>query len=180
VSSVLFDADFLTLLFHPTAQPPNDPATGKPVEFAQKRIASLIEELHKEGVRIVIPTPALAEFLVIVGDGGSDYLARIDRSSQFEVAPYDERAAVETAVALKAAISAGDKRSGLANTPWQKLKLDRQIVAIAKSRGIRVIYSTDHDVAILARQSGIEMRHVADLPIPEDDMPLLRGLEPES
>ena len=179
MSAVVFDADFLTLLFHPTANPPVDPKTGKPVDFAQQRIEALIEQLHKDGDRIVIPAPALAEFLVVVGDAGSDYLARIDRSARFEVASYDERAAVETAIALRAAIGAGDKKSGLAKTPWQKLKIDRQIVAVAKSRGIRVIYSTDHDVVVLARESGLEARHVADLPIPEDNEPLLKGFEPE-
>ena len=59
------------------------------------------------------------------------------------------RAAIETAAATLAAVGRGDKRSGLADSPWQKLKIDRQIVAIAKSRGIRVIYSTDGDMAVL-------------------------------
>lgn len=174
--AVIFDANYLTLLLHPTARAPHDPATGKPVEYANRRIELLVEQLSKDGVRIIIPTPVLSEFLVIAGDSGSEYVRILDRSARFEIAAFDQRAAIENAAALLNAIKQGDKRSGLDKTPWQKIKIDRQIVAIAKVRGATVVYSTDSDIATLARESGLQVRHVADLPIPDEGMPLLEGL----
>lgn len=173
---VVFDSGFLGLLLHPDARTPDTPATGKPVDKAKERVDLLAKELEDEGIRILIPTPVLAEFLVLAKDSGPTYLALIDRSSRFEVVSYDQRAAVETAAATLTAVRRGDKRSGLADTPWQKLKIDRQVVAIAKSRGVHVIYSNDNDVAVIGRESGLEVRHVADLPVPEDPSPLFEGL----
>jgi predicted nucleic acid-binding protein len=169
-----FDANFLTLVLYPTADPPNDPATKRPVEYAGKRIAVLLDQLSKQGERIVIPMPVLAEVLVLVGAAGPEYVRLLDKSARFELAAFDERAAIENAATLADAISKGGKRSGLENTPWQKIKIDRQIVAIAKVRGVRTIYSTDSDIATLARQSGLDVRHLADIAVPDDDRPLFR------
>lgn len=169
-----FDANFLTLVLYPTADPPNDPATGRPIEHAAKRIALLLEQLSKDGERIIIPTPVLAEVLVLVGAAGPEYVRLLDKSARFEVAAFDERAAIENAAVLASAIAKGDKRSGLDQTPWQKIKIDRQIIAIAKVRGAKIIYSTDSDIAKLARETGIEVRHLADIPAPDDDRPLFK------
>ena len=67
---VIFDADFLTLLLNPDAVPPIDPATGQPVERASQRIERLVAGLDKSKSKIVIPTPALSEFLVISDESG--------------------------------------------------------------------------------------------------------------
>jgi predicted nucleic acid-binding protein len=176
VPAVVFDANFLTLLLHPTARAPQDPTTGKAVEHASRRIEMLVDQLSKDGVRIVIPTPVLSEFLVIAGDSASEYVRVLDKSARFEIAAFDQRAAIENAAALLNAIKQGDKRSGLDKAPWQKIKIDRQIVAIAKVRGATVLYSTDHDIATLARESDLQVRHIADLPMPDEGLPLLRGL----
>jgi predicted nucleic acid-binding protein len=169
-----FDANFLTLVVHPDANPPDDPATGRPITFAGRRVAALIEQLSRSGERIIIPTPALAEVLVLVGAAGPQYVKLLDRSARFELAAFDERAAIENAATLAEAIAKGDKRSGLADTPWQKIKVDRQVVAIAKSRNASVIYSTDSDIATLARESGLPVCHLAEIAIPDDDLPLFK------
>jgi predicted nucleic acid-binding protein len=180
VPAVVFDANFLTLLLHPTARAPQDPTTGKTVEHANRRIEMLVEQLSKDEVRIIIPTPVLSEFLVIAGDSGSEYVRVLDRSARFEIAAFDQRAAIENAAALLNAIKQGDKRSGLDKAPWQKIKIDRQVVAIAKVRGATVIYSTDGDIATLARESDLQVRHIADLPMPDEEMPLFRDVRDES
>ena len=168
----VFDANFLTLVLHPDADPPHDPSTQQPVTAAGQRLALLLDNLSKQNERIVIPTPALAEVLVLVGPSGPEYVRLLDRSARFEIAPFDVRAAIENAQMLADAIAGGNKRSGLEDAPWQKIKIDRQIVAIARSRNIKTIYSTDRDIRKLAKDAGIEVRHLADVDPPPDTMPL--------
>ena len=49
---------------------------------------------------------------------------------------------------------------------YAKLKYDRQIVAIAKSRGIREIYTNDPDIVTLAKKYEIGTIGIADMPLP--------------
>lgn len=160
---VLFDNNVLCLLLHPDADVPNEPGTNAPVEQAQDRISYLVEQLREAETRILIPAPVLSEFLTFAEP---DYLVEINQSIWFEVAPFDQRAAIEAAVVLRRAIKAGQgKKLGLTGK-WQKIKVDRQIVAIAKVHGVTAIYTTDPDVITLARDSGLRGIHVADLPLP--------------
>jgi len=174
---VLFDAGFVGLLLHPDARIPDDPESGLPVHRAKDRVERLVSELEEDGVRVLIPAPVIAEFLVLAKDSGPEYLAILNQSARFEIVPFDLRAAVEMAAATLLAVSSGDKRSGLAATPWQKIKIDRQIVAIAKTRGVNVIYSNDSDVTKLGRDCKLDVRHVATLPMPDDANPLFAVLD---
>jgi hypothetical protein len=176
---VVFDCGFLSLLLLPDPPvPPTDPATRRPVERAPDRIRHLVKELEVAKARIAIPTPVLGEFLVVAGDDGGEYLTVLTTTSVFQVAPFDEKAAIEAAAAQRLAFETGDKRSGLSGT-WQCIKVDRQIVAIAKTTGAERIYSDDGDVINLAKQEGLEAVSVADLPLPPPtDTPL--PLEPEA
>lgn len=172
---VVFDNTFLALLFGPLRTPPRDPRTGAPVERAQARIESLVEDLSDAQIRILIPTPALCEFLTVAGREGAEYLAILDSTARFEIAPFDTAAAVEAARWLGAGIRAGDKRRGRAAADWQKVKVDHQIVAIAKMRLADTIYSDDGDVAKYGADVGITVIGVADLPPPplkQADLPI--------
>ena len=167
---VVFDNNVLCLLLHPDAEVPDDPETGQPITQPRDRIDFLVETLRKQSARIGLPTPVLAEFLTFAS---SDYLADINKSQHFEVMPFDQRAAVEAAATLKRSLASGQgKRLGLMGA-WQKIKIDRQIVAIAKVAGAEVIYTTDKEVAALAHDSGITAVHVAALPLPPSNTPLL-------
>src|SRR5258708_16501301 len=126
----VFDNTFLCLLFHPEAKPPND-SKGKPVTRCKDRIDQLVSELEARHAKIIIPTPALAELLVLAGPDYVKYLNEINGRSCFKVADFDQRAAIQAALQMAAAITAGDKRSGT-QAEHQKVKYDRQIVAIAK------------------------------------------------
>lgn len=117
---VVFDNTLLALLFGPLRTPPIDPRTRKPVERAQERIDALVEELARKQVRILIPTPALCEFLSVAGRPGAEYLDRIDSSSRFQVVPFDTRAAVEAARAIGASVQRGDKRSGRSKATFRR------------------------------------------------------------
>lgn len=54
---VAIDETTLSLMLHPAARPPQDPATRKPVERVQDRIEKLLEDLDADNERIILPTP---------------------------------------------------------------------------------------------------------------------------
>ena len=167
---VLFDNSVLCLLLHPEAEVPNDPATGAPVERAHDRMSYLVEQLREAGTRILIPAPVLSEFLTFAD---AEYLTEITQNMWFEIASFDQRAAVEAAVTIRRAIASGHgKKLGLSDT-WQKIKVDRQVVAIAKVNEAESIYTTDSAILTLARDSGLRAIHVADLPLPPAPEPEL-------
>lgn len=160
-----FDANFLSLFLVDGAKAPLDQNTGEPVERVQQRIQELVRVLSNSKENIIIPTPALSEFLVLAGDGGPEYMGVLSSSSAFQIAPFDELAAVETAALTLNAIATGDKRHGSPDT-WAKVKFDRQIVAIAKVSGADTIYSTDRNVRNFGELAGLRVESVSDLPEP--------------
>lgn len=173
---VVFDNSVLCLLLHPDADVPSDPKTGRPVTRAQDRMSHLVEQLREQETRILIPTPVLSEFLTYAS---AEYLSVLQDSPHFEIAAFDQRAAVEAAVALRRAIRSADgKRLGLKDD-WQKIKVDRQVVAIAKVNQATAIYTTDSGLRALAADSGMQTFHVADLPLPRSSTPLLDAAELE-
>ena len=161
----VFDANFLSLLLVPNAPVPDNPQTGKPVERVQERIEELVRSLDQQSKKILIPTPALSEFLVLVGSDAPRYLAELNTSSVFRIVDFDQRAAVEAAARTLQAKKQGDKKGG-SESQWSKIKFDRQIVAIAKVNGADAIYSTDRDVVRFGRQAKIDVINVHDLPDP--------------
>ncbi|HLM81857.1 MAG TPA: hypothetical protein VK302_14725 [Terriglobales bacterium] len=162
---VAIDNTFLSLMLHPRAKPPKDPATGKPVERIGDRIEKLQEDLDSESERIILPTPVLSEFLILAGRDGPGYLEKLSGMKNILVKPFDQVAAIElAAVEVEDRLREG-KRAGSAS-PWAKLRFDRQIVAIAKTNGARRIYSDDEDVMKFARRLGIEVIRTWELPLP--------------
>lgn len=159
------DETTLSLILHPNARPPKDPKTKKPVERVDDRIEKLLEDLDGEGERIILPTPALCEFLVLAGKDGPAYLDKIRGLKTFLVKPFDEMAAIELAAIEYEARGGGNKRGNTA-APWTKVKFDRQIVAIAKVNGCKRIYSDDEDVIKFGGRAGLEVISTWNLPLP--------------
>jgi predicted nucleic acid-binding protein len=159
------DATTLSLMLHPTARPPKDPRTGKPIERLEDRIEKLLEDLDAENDRIIIPTPCLSEFLVLAGKDGPAYLDKIREMKTLLIRPFDEMAAIELAAIEYEDRSKGDKRGGVA-APWAKVKFDRQIVAVAKVNGAKRLYSDDEDVIKFGRKAGLDVISTWDLPLP--------------
>lgn len=159
------DASFISLLLHPDPRPPLDPKTKQPVKKAKEKIGYLIRTLEKAREKILLPTPALSEVLALAMDSASEYLAEITATYGFEIAAFDEVAAVEAAIATAAAKKRGGKKGG-SDSAWAKVKFDRQIVAICKVRGASSIYSNDSDVFRFAQAENISVLAVWDLPDP--------------
>lgn len=159
------DNSTLTLLINPGARPPEDPATGKPVTHAKERVEALIEGLASSD-RLIIPTPVLAEVLVAAEDAAPDILNRMQTFARLQIVPFDQRAAVELAIMTRDAIKHGSKK-GASDRPWQKVKFDRQIIAIARVTGSDHIYSDDTSLCDFARSVNVDARSTWDLPLSE-------------
>ena len=116
----------------------------------------------------------LAEFLTFAS---AEYLDEINSSAHFEVAPFDQRAAIEAGSAMRRArLGPAGKKLGLDAT-WQKVKIDWQIAAIAKVGGAETFYTTDSDFSTIADAFGVKIAHVADLELPPDRTPLFEDLD---
>jgi predicted nucleic acid-binding protein len=167
---VVFDATFLSHLLYPESRLPLDPSTKQPVARAKERIEYLIETLWEAKQKIVIPTPALSELLAVVSKP-QELLEKINSSRWFEIYPFDQRAAIECAEFVQAAIKSGGKKS-LPST-WAKAKFDWQIIAIAIVVGADTIYSDDEDIPRYLAGKPLKVLRVSDLPAPPpQQMPL--------
>lgn len=168
---VVIDSSVLLLVLDPHAKAPEDPATGKVVESAAERIEYLIENLSADEEQIVIPTPVLSEVLVHAGSAMQAYLETLNSQGAFRIAPFDQKAAVEAALAMRDAIQRGGHRVDAASpdATKTKIKFDRQIVAIAKAEGAHTIYSDDNDVHNYAKRAGLKVFRTSELERPPED-----------
>lgn len=165
---VVIDATMLMLLVRPGTPVPVAPG-GLPVEKPKERIELLIEKLQRARSKLIIPAPALSEVLVRAGPFASQAIVEyLNKYAVFRIEPFDTKAAIELAAMTRGAIAGKGKRGNSAAT-WAKLKYDRQIVAIAKVCGVTEIYSDDGDIAGIAKDTGIKVIGLADLPLPEED-----------
>jgi len=147
---VLFDAGVLIKLLDPKT-----PAIQK------AKLDYLLTTLQKSRTKILIPTPALAEFYV---KASPDALAELKGKAFIIIAPFDEKAAIECAISIAGALGSNQKKGPQAEASWQKIKFDHQIVAIAKSNGVKVIYSEDAGLRKFATALGLNAFCTDDLP----------------
>lgn len=177
---IAVDSTALVLIVNPGARPPIDPSTGSPVEHMQERVAKLIAEVDEKKHVLLVPTPVLAEVLVKAGEGGPEFVRKLRRLARIRIAPFDERSAFELAAMTAEAVTNGGKRGGH-DQPWQKVKLDRQIIAIARVHSAGRIYSDDEKLVGFARRLGLVADSSWDLPVPENvaDLFTVAGLTAE-
>jgi len=175
----VFDANFVMALLEPAKARPRDPTTNAVVSQIAERMALLLLTLQQRGEKIIIPTPALCEFLVHAEEAAPKYVAQFAKSRNFKIADFGRRAAIEAATRLRSDIDQGDKRGGSPDN-WQKVKFDRQIAAIAVAENDSTIYTSDGGLQNLSRKHGLTAVDFFELPIPPDTLPpLLRLLQDE-
>ncbi|HWB85308.1 MAG TPA: hypothetical protein VG675_14290 [Bryobacteraceae bacterium] len=153
---VAIDASVLIFIFNPKA-----PAS---VDRASERVSGLVETLSRKKAKIIIPTPALAE-IMMAGRAISEYIEGVRQFSCFQVRAFDERAAIELAARL-GNHQKKNRRRFKKVAAWNKIKFDRQIVAVAKSQGAQAVYSDDIHVRKFALECGMDAHKLGDLPIP--------------
>ncbi|MBI5615956.1 MAG: type II toxin-antitoxin system VapC family toxin [Gammaproteobacteria bacterium] len=162
---VVFDSTVLILLLYPEAKPPIDPATKAPLTDCKARIEFLISKLSESKTPILIPTPVLSEVLVRTRNEKSDaYFDIMRKSPAFQVEPFDSIAAVELAHLIDEALAS--KKELTAAETWAKVKYDRQIIAVAKTRGCTSIYCGDGNLAAVASKNGMKPIMTWELPLP--------------
>lgn len=168
---VVFDSSVLLLVLDPNAKAPIDSDTGVTVEKAAERIEYLIETLTADKEKIIIPTPVLSEVLVHAGNALQPYLETLNDQAAFRIVPFDQKAAIEAALAMSDAIRRGGHRIDAANpdATKTKIKFDRQIVAIAKAEGAHTVYSDDADVLGYATRAGLKAYRTSELDLPPED-----------
>lgn len=149
---------------------------GKNAELLVK-VNHLLDTITKAKGKVIIPTPAIAEFLVHADRASLALIDQLQRQAAVRVADFDLASAYEHSLIDGSARSRGDKRDGV-NEPWQKVKFDRQIVAIAKTNGAKLIVSDDASVRANAARVGIRSTSVDDLPIPDSARQHLLPIQP--
>lgn len=164
---VVLDTCILLLFLEPRTNPPLDQQTGAPLERAAERIDNLVKTLSQQAEPIIIPTPVLSEALVYAGRATNSWIEKINKSSAFRLEAFEQRAAIEAADAIAQARKRNKSKKD-SDASWTKVKFDRQIVAIAKSRGASVIYSDDKDIEKFAKGTGIQVIKTRELPLPPE------------
>ena len=147
---VLFDAGILIKLLD-----------ARTPDVQREKLDYLIATLQKTKTKILIPTPALSEFYV---KADPDVVASFKGKSAFIIASFDEKAALECSISVADAIRSRDKKASQPDAPWQKIKFDHQIVAIAKCNGATTIYSEDAGLKKFAGVLGLKALSTDDLP----------------
>jgi hypothetical protein len=115
----------------------------------------------------VVPTPALSEIMVRAGvEAGQRYINIMRNAKVFWIAPFDEKAAVETAIMAGEATKCPSIRAVTDGT-YAKIKYDRQIVGIAVSEGAATLYTDDRNQQAFARRHGIKALGIAECLVPD-------------
>lgn len=161
---VAVDTSVLVLMINPDARPPLDPGTSAPLSRVADRI-NLFLSSFAAGDTLLVPTPVLAELLVLAGDQGPGLFASLQTLAKVKLAAFDERAAIEIAMMTREAKAAGDKRSG-SEQPWQKVKFDRQIIAIARVHGAARILADDAGLLSFAKLLAMDTLSSWELALP--------------
>lgn len=147
---VLFDAGILIKLLD-----------ARTPDKQREKLDYLIAALQKTKTKILIPTPALAEFYV---KAVPDVVANFKGKSAFIIASFDEKAALECSISVADAIRSGDKKASQPGAAWQKIKFNHQIVAIAKCNRATTIHSEDAGLRRFAELLGMKALSTEDLP----------------
>ena len=176
MSLVAFDNTMLSVLLNPNGKPARIPGTETPLDFALQRAESVVADLEKSKRKIILPSPACAELLTAIGPDAQQYLNIVGRARVFEVGNFDARAAAELAWLNRGVFADSDSQNGA--EPYQKRKVDRQIIAICKVYGVNELYTDDKGLANCARLCGVVPKSLSEIPVPETAKQGKLDLEP--
>jgi len=141
-------------------------STNKPGDLDRTRIEHLLAQVSAAGGRVVIPAPSFAEFLVRADAATKQWIDGVTSKRSVIVAPFDRRSALECALLDRTALGAGDKKRGRLDA-WQKIKIDRQIIAISRVSNVALLVTDDEGLRSEALSAGITVKRVRDLDIPQ-------------
>lgn len=138
----------------------SNPENGVEISDPVRRVEALMDMVESSGGAIIIPTPVLAEYLVgIDKKDHQTHLNMIQRKSCFEIASFDEIAAIECAQMPSIKELKLMMKSDTAN----KVKFDRQIISIAKSLNVDEVWTHDRGVFSRCKEMGMVVKSLADI-----------------
>lgn len=142
-----------------------DPRSGELISEPHRRAEALLDKIDSLGGTVVIPAPVLAEYLVgIEKHLQQTHINLIKSQSCFEIVSFDEVAAIECAQLP----SLKELKQMMKLDKSAKVKVDRQIIAIAKSIGATEIWTHDKGVFNRCESLGLVAKSLADIsPNPE-------------
>lgn len=150
---IIFDANILITL-----------STANEKDETYERLLGLIQDLTASKTTVGIPAPAWAEFLCGTDIATADIVNALKKKSVIRILAFDEVSAFETALIHRGAQAAG-KKKGMASAPWQQVKVDRQILAIARQNQVSIIYTDDDTMIAEASRLGIESIRPSEIPL---------------
>lgn len=153
--AILVDANFIVAFVSPKTSLDD-----------RSRIEHFLERAEKSKSKVIFPMPAIAEFLVRADLAGVEFLNRLDKKTFLLMADFNRAAAFELSQIDRAALNVGDKKDET-EEPWQKIKVDRQIIAIGKSLGATLVVSADGSVRNNALRVGMQSMTIQELELPE-------------
>lgn len=154
---VVVDANFLVAMVSPKTSADD-----------RARINHFLSEMERSKSKIIIPMPAVAEYLVRIHIAGIETLDKLERKTFIDIAPFDRAAAFECAQMDRAALNASGDKKDEVDAHWQKIKIDRQIVAIGKAKGAALVISADGGVRNNALRVGMKALRIEDLELPDE------------
>lgn len=147
--ATIIDANVLVALFRADTE-----------DAENVRIGGLIADARNRRKRLVIPSPALAEFAAKAKRDELDFLMT---QSIFQIAAFDAKAALECGELLRVWAKGVDG----SKKDRHKAKFDMQILAIAKAQGAKLLVTGDGNLRNRAADQGIEAKPITSLPIPD-------------
>lgn len=162
---VLVDANFLIHLIDHRA------GGTKENQLRHQKLSWLLKSIVSKRGKIIIPTPALSEYLVNAGAASEAILQALTKNRNVIIAGFDQKAAHTCAELHRVAWTAGGhKKAPLPkNADWQKIKVDWQIVAIGKVNGCSQVITNDRDVLALSVAAGLPTQRIDDIELPASE-----------
>ena len=154
---ILVDANFLVAFLDPKLNPE-----------LRVRIDSFVVQIEKQGCMLVIPMPVLAEYLVGADQAALKSMQALERKKFVLLANFDRASAYECSQLDRSAKGGRDKKDGN-DQNWQKIKIDRQVLAVGKANGATLVISRDKGVRNCADRTGIECLWIDELPLTPED-----------
>jgi predicted nucleic acid-binding protein len=157
---IVVDANFLVLMFDPTAMPH--------VQRGTERVEHFIRELSENRDQVMIPALVIAEVVAGRVERAQEIISELRRQRVFIIQPFDDVIAIETGHLIRSAFDRlpdSQKPSG-----WRHaMKYDAQIAATAIVRIAKAIVTGDGGFSVYLHGSEIELIEIAGLPLPPEN-----------
>lgn len=124
---------------------------------------------------IGIPAPSWAEFLSGAGNAASAFSKAVRSKGGVQIIPFDEMAAIECGFIDRQIRAKTGNKKGVSTAAWQKIKIDRQILAIASARRVTAVYTDEEGLIADAELLGITTIKMGDVPRIPQQLPLLKS-----